>query len=72
MVKRLNDIDPDKVRIVIPWENLEVGHSFFVPCINMDTAKRQLLAIASRLGMTLTFRTRVEGHQVGLRVWRTT
>lgn len=71
MVKKLDDIDPDGVRIVLPWNELEVGGSFFVPCINTATCERQLGVIAKRLGITLTTRLRLEGQHLGLRVWRT-
>jgi hypothetical protein len=71
MVKKLDEIDPDGVRIILPWDELGVGCSFFVPCVNSDTCKRQIGVIAQRLGITLTFRARVEGQHLGLRVWRT-
>jgi hypothetical protein len=71
MVKKLNDLDPDGLRIVVPWEELAVGSSFFIPCVNVDTCERQARVIAGRLGMTLTFRHRIERQHLGLRVWRT-
>ena len=71
MAKKLNDIDPDGLRIVIPWETLQVGDSFFVLCIRKDFCERQVNEIAKRLGVTLTARHRVEPQGLGLRFWRT-
>lgn len=71
MVKQENDIDPDGLRIVIPWGVLQVGSSFFVPCVNLERAEKQVLDIARRLGVSLTPRRRIEAQHLGLRFWRT-
>lgn len=71
MAKRLNDIDPDGLRIVIPWGELRVGSSFFIPCINTESCERQVQTVAKRLGIVLASRTRIEGPYMGLRFWRT-
>lgn len=71
MVRRLDDIAPDGVRVVIPWSELHVGGSFFVPCINVAQAQREVGVIADRLGYTLICRTRTEDKVLGLRIWRT-
>jgi hypothetical protein len=72
MAKKVNDLDPDGVRIVIPWEELDVGSSFFIPCIDVDKGRRQAAEVAYRLGMSLTARVRIEDNRLGLRIWRTT
>ena len=71
MAKRVNDLDPDGVRIIVPWDELHVGGSFFVPCVNTDLCIRQVQGVAKRLGISLTCRQRIETPYLGLRVWRT-
>lgn len=71
MVKKVNDLDPDGLRLIVPWEELHIGGSFFVPCINVEACKRQVLEIANRLGVSLTCRQRIEAQRLGLRIWRT-
>jgi hypothetical protein len=72
MAKKINDLDPDGLRIIVPWEALHVGGSFFVPCINTELCEKQVMGVAERLGITLTCRQRVEAQRLGLRIWRTT
>jgi len=71
MAKKINDLDPDGVRIVVPWEELHVGGSFFIPCVNVGECAKQVDDVAKRLGIGLTPRQRVEYHRLGLRIWRT-
>lgn len=66
------NLDPDGVTIVVAWGDFVVGSSFFVPCINTSKARRQVKAIAKKLGMGVKTETRIEGGKWGLRVWRTT
>lgn len=72
MVKRVNDLDPDGIRIIVPWGELRVGGSVFVPCIDTDVCEKQVQGVAKRLGMTLTCKRRIETPYLGLRIWRTT
>jgi hypothetical protein len=72
MAKRINDLDPDGVRIIVPWEELRVGGSVFVPCINTEACERQVQGVAKRLGISLTCRKRIEAPYLGLRIWRAT
>ena len=72
MAKKVNDLDPDGVRIIVPWRELHVGGSLFVPCINTEACERQIQGVAQRLGIRLTCRQRIEAQHLGLRVWRTT
>ena len=72
MAKKVNELDPDGVRIIVPWQELHVGGSFFVPCINIETCEKQVQSVAERLGISLTCRQRIEAQRLGLRIWRTT
>jgi len=69
-VTRFDDIKPDGVRIHIKWDQLAIGASMFIPCINTTKAKAQLNKIAEEKGMTLDLTPRIESGQWGLRVWR--
>jgi len=42
---------PDKVEIQIHVDRLEVGCSFFVPCINVKQAQRQMYEQSAALGI---------------------
>ena len=46
LVLRIDDINPDGVRVRINWGAFVVGASFFIPCINVTKGTRQLNAIA--------------------------
>lgn len=72
MVFLINDLHPDGLRIVVPWEAMEIGESVFVPCINTGSCRKQIDGIAARLGSTLISRRRIENQILGLRVWRVT
>lgn len=70
-IPKLDDLHPDGVRIVIPWDDMKVGMSVFVPCINTALAERQLGRIAARRKISLDAQERIEDGRFGLRVWRT-
>lgn len=68
---KTNDICPDGVRIVIDWGLMKIGASVFVPCVNTEEAKRQLLAIFRKNGWGYKSQCRIEGGKWGIRFWRT-
>lgn len=72
MVRRLHDLEPDGLVITVNWDYMEVGSSIFVPCINVDTCKRQVREIAHMFGWIVITRVCIEDHRLGLRIWRTT
>ena len=41
----LDDLSPDGVRIIVNWDKMVIGASFFVPCVNTHKAKEQLTTI---------------------------
>jgi hypothetical protein len=69
-VLRVNDIDPDGVRIVIRWDELVPSSSIFVPCINTEEARHQLRRIAEKLGYKTQSRAVIENGRLGVRLWR--
>ena len=72
MVRRIRDIAPDGLPISVSWENMEVGSSIFVPCINIDTCKKQVKEIVDKFGWIIVSQVRIEDQRLGLRIWRTT
>ena len=38
----LDDLSPDGVRIIVNWDKMVIGASFFVPCLNTHKAKEQV------------------------------
>ena len=71
MVLKIDDIDPDGVRIIIQWDRMPVGASVFIPCVNTDNAVKQVKKICERKGFRVDCRVRIEGKKLGIRVWRT-
>jgi len=63
-------LTPDGVRFYVPWYELEVGCSVFVPCINVVALQKQLVKKAKDLGIRIRYETRVENGIFGLRFWR--
>lgn len=71
-VLTLDHIAPDGLRIVIDWDEMEVGASVFVPCINTSVAKSQVKAIFQRRGWSMRYTIRPERELWGVRFWRLT
>lgn len=67
---RLDEFDPDGLRIEVDWDKFIVGSSIFVPAINHIKLKEQALAVAKSKGWEIETRRRVEGKILGLRIWR--
>ena len=41
-VLKVDDLNPDGLRITVDWEDMSVGASIFVPCVNTEKGKEQL------------------------------
>jgi hypothetical protein len=67
---RVRELNPDGAVIAVQWWEMQIGDSFFAPCVNIVRAREQLLIIARDNAMTLRSRVRVEHGMLGLRVWR--
>tara|TARA_R100000541_G_scaffold680_4_gene4176 strand:- start:861 stop:1088 length:228 start_codon:yes stop_codon:yes gene_type:complete len=70
-VLKIDDLNPDGLRITINWEVMDVKSSIFVPCINTEKAKDQLQKLAKRKKWEFEVQICVEDKKLGLRVWRT-
>ena len=69
-VLREDDIGPDGVVIVVDWDLMKVGHSIFIPCINVKLAIKQVRKIFERKGWKLRSKVCIEHNILGLRIWR--
>ena len=68
---KVHDLDPDGVRVVVNWDKMQVNASVFIPCVNVDKAKKQAKNVAELKGWKVVTRVVVEDNKLGLRVWRT-
>ena len=67
----LDDLNPDGVRIVINWDKMVIGASFFVPCLNTQKAKEQVTTITKGKRWQVTIKIVIENDKLGIRIWRT-
>lgn len=70
MVLKVDDINPDGIRVVIKWDKFVVGASFFVACIDTEKAIYQLKKISKDKGFRIECRTQIENNKMGVRCWR--
>jgi hypothetical protein len=81
---KLDDLNPDGLRVTINWEGMDVGSSFFLPCINtekgmkqlnsvakMKACMKQLNSVAKMKAWEFDMQICIENKKLGLRVWRT-
>ena len=60
----------ETVAYTINWRKMHKGYSFFVPCINVRSARRTLREVSERLNLTLISKVVIVDGVKGLRVWR--
>ena len=70
-VLKIDDLNPDGVRIVVKWDDMVVGASVFIPCINTEEAMRQAAKIVVGKGYETEARVVIESEILGVRIWRT-
>jgi len=68
---KIDDIDPDGVKIIINWDNMVIGASVFIACINTRKAVTQCTAIFTVKKWTLKSRVIIQDGKLGVRIWRT-
>ena len=69
-VLKKDDLNPDGVRIVVNWDDMAVGSSIFIPCLNTEKAMRQVNKVVAEKGWDIKYRVRIEDNKLGLRIWR--
>ena len=68
----IDDLHPDGVRIVVNWDDMVVGSSVFIPCIDTTAARSQARSVAVRRKWTIKVTPQIENQLFGVRIWRTT
>ncbi len=58
------------IPVVVAWEEMKPGTSFFVPCIDCASVEQAIQIEAARLRINVTIKQVVENQTYGLRVWR--
>lgn len=56
--------------LLIEWDKLKPGTSFFIPCTDRREIERWVLAEADRIQVPVITKQVVENNIYGLRVWR--
>lgn len=70
-VLKISDLNPDGVRIIVAWDELVIGASVFIPCINTEEAMKQAAKIVVEKDFKTEARVVVEDEILGIRIWRT-
>ena len=68
---KVDDLNPDTIKIIVDWSSMVVGASVFIPCVDNVKAKEQLQRIVEAKGWKAEIRTRIENKMFGVRIWRT-
>tara|TARA_R100000935_G_C2823674_1_gene161106 strand:+ start:1554 stop:1781 length:228 start_codon:yes stop_codon:yes gene_type:complete len=71
-VLKIDDLSPDSIKITVNWEDMVVGSSAFIPCINTEKAHQQIKNVEKQKKWTVKMQVRVEDAKLGVRLWRTT
>lgn len=60
----------ETVSYLINWRKFKVGYSFFVPCIDVEAARKSITEVTRRLRLKVITKVVVQDGIKGLRVWR--
>jgi hypothetical protein len=60
----------ERVEYIISWKDFKKGYSFFIPCLDRQSAKLEIQRVAKRLKLQILCKGVIEGGVKGLRVWR--
>ncbi len=67
----LDDLSPDGIKIVTNWSAMHVGASVFIPCINTQKAREQVVKVFKRKKWQVKTKIAIENGRLGIRIWRT-
>ena len=54
----------------IEWAKFKPGRTFFIPCLDVEGAKKEVELVTKRLKYSVEMKGVVENGVKGLRVWR--
>ena len=69
-ILKIDDLNPDGVRIIVNWDSMVTSSSVFILCINTAKCVEQVDKIAKRKGWSIETQVREENKKLGVRVWR--
>ena len=69
-ILKIDDLNPDGVRIIVNWDSMVTSSSVFILCINTEKCIGQVDKVAKRKGWTIETQVREENKKLGVRVWR--
>ena len=54
----------------VPMQKFNIGASFFIPCVNVIEARKQMLKIAKKFNWVVKSQVHIERDLLGVRFWR--
>lgn len=54
----------------INWGKFKPGRTFFIPCLDLNAAKKEVTDVTKRLRYSVEMKGVIENGVKGLRVWR--
>ena len=69
-ILKIDYIAPDGARIVVDWDNMGIGYSIFIPCLESEQALKQVKVVTYRKGFEIVSKQEVHDSKIGLRIWR--
>lgn len=60
----------EKVSYQINWKKFKRGYSFFIPCLDPKSARKEIKEVTDRLKYKILTKVVIEGGVKGLRIWR--
>ena len=54
----------------IDWSKFKPGRTFFIPCLDIESAKYEVERVTKRLRYSIEMKVVIENGVKGLRVWR--
>ena len=60
----------EKVSYQINWKKFKRGYSFFIPCLDPKSARKEIKEVTDRLKYKILTKVVIEEGVKGLRIWR--
>lgn len=60
----------DGVNYEVPWDDVEVGDSFFIPCLDTPRLIKKMHLKTKHFNWELTYDIHIEAGKWGVRFWR--
>ena len=60
----------ERVDYDVNWRKFKRGTSIFIPCLDSDAAKKEILTTTNRLRLNIVMKVVIEEGVRGIRFWR--